>query len=166
VVNGTDATHYSPGGTSTRGQFAKVVVLGFGAPFYTPSTPDFSDVPATYYAYLYIESGYHAAILSGFDASSCAAHGQPYPCYLPNLAISRGQLTKLVVNAAHYPLYTPTGGTQDFTDVSVSNVFYASIETAYHKGVVGGYPDHTFRPNQSIRRDEMAGIVYKGVTTP
>jgi S-layer homology domain len=32
--------------------------------------------------------------------------------------------------------------------------------------VINGYPDHTFHPNNNIRRDEMAQIVYKGVTTP
>ena len=37
VVNGTDSTHYSPAGTSTRAQFAKVVVLGFGLDLMTPN---------------------------------------------------------------------------------------------------------------------------------
>ena len=164
VINGTDATHYSPAGTSTRGQFAKVVVLGFGVQFYTPTQPTFSDVPASYFAYAFIESGYHAGILSGFDAGTCTANGQPYPCYLPNFPITRGQLTKLVVNAAQYPAFTPT--TPTFSDVPPSNVFYTSIETAHHMGVINGYPDGTFRPNNNIRRDEMAQIVYKGVTTP
>ncbi len=162
VVNGTDSSHYSPAGTSTRGQFAKVVVLGFGTPFYTPATQDFVDVPASYFAYVYIESGFHYGILSGFDPATCAAHGLGNPCYLPNLPITRGQLTKLVVNAGGYALYTPTSG-QDFTDVPSSNIFYASIETAYHNSVISGYSDHTFHPNNNIRRDEMAQIVYEGI---
>ncbi len=167
AVNGTDATHYSPAGTSTRGQFAKVVVLGFGLPLYTPSGgQDFNDVPPTYFAYTYIESGYHASILNGFDANTCAVHGVAYPCYLPNVPITRGQITKLVVSAANYALITPAGGTPTFSDVPASNVFFVSIETAHNKGVINGYPDHTFRPNNNIRRDEMAQIVYKGVTTP
>ncbi len=166
VINGTDASHYTPAGTATRGQFAKIVVLGFGLTFYTPSggTRDFTDVPPSYFAYLYIETGLHAAILSGFDAASCIAAGATPPCYLPNRAITRGQLTKLVVGAAHYPLVTP--GTPTFTDVPPSNVFYIAIETAHAHGVINGYPDHTFRPNNSIRRDEMAQIVFKGVTSP
>ncbi|PZR97973.1 MAG: hypothetical protein DLM69_09145 [Candidatus Chloroheliales bacterium] len=167
VVNGTDPTHYSPAGTSTRGQFAKVVVLGFGTPFYTPpGRQDFTDVPPGYFAYVYIETGFHAGILSGFDANGCTAHGATYPCYLPNIPITRGQLTKLVVGAAHYPLYTPTGGNPTFSDVPANNIFFAFIETAHYKGVINGYPDGTFRPNNNIRRDEMAQIVYKGVTTP
>ncbi len=165
VINGTDATHYTPDGTATRGQFAKIVVLGFGVPLFTPTGgQSFTDVPPGYFAYLYIESGYHAGILSGYDSASCIAAGATPPCYLPNRPITRGQLTKLVVLAAHYQLTTPT--TPSFIDVPPSNVFYAFIETAHAHGVINGYPDHTFRPNQSIRRDEMAQIVYKGMTTP
>jgi S-layer homology domain len=78
--------------------------------------------------------------------------------------ITHGQLTKLVVNAAHYLLITP--GTPTLSDVSSSNVFFVSIETSYAHGVINGYPDHTFRPNNNIRRDEMAQIVFKAVTTP
>ncbi|PZS01692.1 MAG: hypothetical protein DLM69_04740 [Candidatus Chloroheliales bacterium] len=168
VVNGTDATHYSPAGTSTRAQFAKVVVLGFGESLYTPTggTQDFTDVPPSYWAYVYIETGFHNGILSGFDPASCAAAGAVYPCYLPNRAITRAQITKLVAGTAHYPLFTPTGGQQTFSDVPPANVFFVSIETAHEHGVVNGYPDGTFRPNQSIRRDEMAQIVYQGITSP
>ncbi len=163
MVNGTDTTHYSPAGTSSRGQFAKVVVLGFATPLYTPTGgPDFTDVPSSYFAYVYIESGFHAGILSGFDPATCAAHGVGSPCYLPNLPITRAQLTRLVVNAGGYQLYTPTGG-PTFSDVPPSNVFYASIETAYHNSIIGGYPDHTFKPNNNIRRDEMAQIVFEGI---
>ena len=162
VVSGSDATHYAPGGTSTRAQFAKVVVLAFALPAYTPAQPSFSDVPGSYFAYQYIESGLHAGILSGFDAATCQAANAAYPCYLPNRPITRGQLTRLVINAAQYPPYTPSGG-PSFNDVPASNVFYASIETAYHNGIIAGYPDGSFRPNNNIRRDEMAQIVYQAM---
>ncbi len=166
VISGSDATHYAPYATATRGQFAKIVVSGFSLPLSTPQAgQSFSDVPPGYFAYLYIESGYAQGILSGFDAAGCAAHDAAYPCYLPNQAITRGQITKLVVNAAHYPPYTPSNG-QDFNDVPPSNVFYTSIETAYHMGIIAGYSDHSFRPNNSIRRDEMAQIVYQAVNNP
>ncbi len=164
VINGTDSSHFSPAGTATRGQFAKVVVLGFGTPFYTPATPDFTDVPTSYFAYTFIESGFHAGILSGYDANTCHLHNLSAPCYLPNVPITRGQITKLVVNAAHYTLVTPGG--QTFSDVPPSNVFYLAIETAHAKGVINGYPNGTFQPNNNVRRDAMAQIVYKGTITP
>jgi hypothetical protein len=123
-------------------------------------------VPSSYYAYTFIETGFHNGVLSGFDAGTCTSVGATYPCYLPNRPITRGQLTKLVVNAAHYPLFTPTGGIPSFSDVPASNVFFVSIETAHEKGIINGYPGGIFLPNQNILRDQMCQIVYKGVTTP
>ncbi len=167
AVNGTSNIQYSPASTATRGQFAKVVVLAFGLPIYTPTSgQDFTDVAPSYFAYRNIETGYHAGILSGFDANTCTAYGAQSPCYLPNLAITRGQTTALVVSAAHFVLVTPTSGNPSFTDVPASNVFFVTIETAYAHGLIDGYPDRTFRPNNSIRRDEMAQIVYTGITAP
>ncbi len=167
VVNGTDGTHFSPTGTATRAQFAKVVVLGFGIAPYTPTgAPDFTDVQPSYFAFSYIEAGFHAGILNGFDPATCTNNGAVYPCYLPNAAITRGQVTKLVVSAAHYALVTPVGGGQTYSDVPPSNVFYLFVETAHYKNVVNGFPDGTFRPNANIQRDQMCQIVYKGITTP
>ena len=164
AVNGTDSTHFTPGGQATRAQFAKVVVVAFGILAITPATPDFTDVPPTYFAYQYIESGYYYGILGGYDAGSCVAAGATFPCYLPNRPITRAELTKLVVSAAGYDLTTP--GTPSFSDVPPSYFVYAFIETAHAHGVINGYPDGTFRPNNPIRRDEMAQIVYQGLTQP
>ncbi|PZR96319.1 MAG: hypothetical protein DLM69_10930, partial [Candidatus Chloroheliales bacterium] len=70
---------------------------------------------------------------------------------------------------------TPPGGAYDFTDVPPSNPFFVLIETAYHNNIINGYtcggpgepcdPQHRpyFRPNNNIRRDEMAQIVYEGI---
>ncbi len=48
-------------------------------------------------------------------------------------------------------------------DVPTSNVFYVSIETAYHAGLVNGYPGHLYLPSNPIRRTQMAQIVYEGI---
>lgn len=166
VVAGVDSSHYQPTAASTRSEFAKIAVEGFGLPISTPPAgATFSDVMPGYYAYTYIESGYAAGILSGFDTASCAAAGAAYPCYLPNRPITRAQLTKLSVTAARYPLYTPGSG-QTFSDVPPQSAFFVFVETAYQQGLINGYPDHSFRPNNPVRRDEMAQIVYTALTNP
>ncbi|PZS01137.1 MAG: hypothetical protein DLM69_05335, partial [Candidatus Chloroheliales bacterium] len=161
AVSGVDSSHFNPSGTSTRAQFAKVVVIAFSIYDYTPPSPDFTDVQPGYFAYSYIEAGYAFGILNGFDEATCNAAGATFPCYLPNRPITRAQLTKLVVNADGYDLITPP--TPTFSDVGPNNIFYSFVETAHTHGVINGYPDGTFRPNNNIRRDEMCQIVYKGV---
>ncbi len=167
VVRGLDASHYGPSATSTRGQFARVVVKGFGLPITTPSGggQSFTDVPPGYFAYNYVETGYAAGILSGYDQNSCQAVGANYPCYLPNRAITRAELTKLVVKTAGYPRITPTTGAT-FVDVTSTYFAYIYIETAYAHGIINGVDSTHFAPGRSIRRDEMAQIVFKGMTTP
>ncbi len=166
AVSGTDATHYSPAATSTRGQFARVVVKGFGLPIVTPTGgQSFTDVPPAYFAYNYIETGLAAGFLSGYTAAQCAAAGATYPCYLPNRPITRAELTKLVVKAAGYTPSTPSGG-PTFVDVPASYFAYSYIETAYTHGIIRGIDASHFQPDRIIRRDEMAQIVYKGYITP
>ena len=167
AVSGTDANHYSPAATSTRSQFARVVVKGFGLPIVTPNGggQSFSDVPPAYFAYNYVETGLAAGFLSGYTAAQCAAAGANYPCYLPNRPITRAELTKLVVKAAGYAPVTPSGG-PTFVDVPASYFAYGYIETAYQHGIIRGIDASHFQPDRIIRRDEMAQIVYKGYITP
>ncbi len=164
AISGTDATHYQPAAVAPRGQFARLIVKGFGLPLLTPTTPTFSDVPPTYFAYPYIETGHTLGILSGYSAAQCTTAGAAYPCYLPNQPITRAEVVRLVVKAAAYSLITP--GTPTFVDVPPNNFAYQYIETAAAHGIVRGVDATHFAPNLDVRRDEMAQIVYQGVTTP
>ncbi len=46
-------------------------------------------------------------------------------------------------------------------DVSQSDWFYPSLQYCLQEGVISGYPDGSFRPGNSISRQEMAGILYR-----
>ena len=54
-------------------------------------------------------------------------------------------------------LYTPPS--PSFTDVNPGDWHYAYIETAVSHGVVSGYPDGTFRPNNSVTRGQLAKMI-------
>ncbi len=164
VVSGTGAGYYAPAANATRAQFARMVLLGFGYTVVDPTQQDFTDVPPGYWAYRYIGTAKAHNLISGYSAAQCQAAGATPPCFLPNRPISRAELTLLVVRAAGYTLITPA--TPTYWDVPASYFAYAAIETAHAKGVVNGYPDGSFRPNTNIRRDELAGILYKGINTP
>ena len=53
----------------------------------------------------------------------------------------------------HYP-DLPT-----FTDVPLDNTFYANIRCLACRGIVSGYADGTFRPNNDVTRGQLAKIV-------
>src|SRR5205807_2661139 len=44
------------------------------------------------------------------------------------------------------PTSTPTLCPLPFTDVQPANYFYEAVQYLYCRGVIGGYPDNTFRP--------------------
>ncbi|MBR6632884.1 MAG: S-layer homology domain-containing protein [Clostridia bacterium] len=52
-----------------------------------------------------------------------------------------------------------------FPDVTNDNAHVEAIETMTNLGIVGGYEDGSFRPDQLVRRDEMAKLIYVTYTT-
>ena len=46
-------------------------------------------------------------------------------------------------------------------DVSQSDWFYPSLQYCLQEGIISGYPDGSFRPVNSISRQEMACIIYR-----
>ena len=159
VVSGTDATHFSPAASATRGQMARIIALGFGVPLVTPGGQSFTDVPSSYYAYIYIESDYAATILGGYTAAQCATAGVAFPCYLPEHWITRAEFTRLVVRAANPTRVTPLGG-PTFVDVPTTYWAYIYIETGYAHGFIHGVDGIHFQPDRNIRRDEMCHVIY------
>jgi hypothetical protein len=53
---------------------------------------------------------------------------------------TRGQMSKIIVLAYNLPLATPAAGGFTFADTPPNSTFFAYIETAAARGIVGGYP--------------------------
>lgn len=52
---------------------------------------------------------------------------------------------------------------KDFNDVSPSDWYYDTVKTMVNKGLIDGYDDNTFKPQQSISRVEYAKIMFSAV---
>lgn len=180
VINGystnppcdTGVPCFKPGNNTTRGQTAKIVVLAFGFPINTSGGPHFSDVATNSTFYDWIETGYNMGLLNGYDDGT----------YRPSNNVSRGQIAKIVVNAAiiadppNWTLLDPA--TNTFEDVAVGSTFFRHIETAAAHNVINGYPCGTppagacvrpgnkpyFVPGDNATRAQISKIVYLAVT--
>src|SRR5690349_1754519 len=121
-----------------------------GAPAQQPQntcTAQFSDVPAGAYFYdpvLWLACG---GAISGYSDGT----------FRPGNPTTRAQLTKIVVLAYGWPLLTPAQG--HFADVPPASPFYATIETAYARGIIGGYADGSFRPGNDVTRAQISKII-------
>jgi hypothetical protein len=58
------------------------------------------------------------------------------------------------------PTATPPVCNIQFRDVPVGSTFYPYIHCLACRGIVNGYPDGTFRPNNQVTRGQLAKLVY------
>lgn len=125
----------------------------------TACTTSFSDVDETNTFYPFIRCLACRNIISGFGDGT----------FRPNNDISRGQIAKIVSNAA---AFGEDPGSQIFQDVDPSNPFYQWINRLTLRGHMGGYncggpfepcvlPDNRpyFRPFANATRSQLAKIV-------
>ncbi len=85
------------------------------------------------------------------------ADGYPDGTFRPALDVSRAQFSKMVVDGFGLPALSPA--TPSFSDVPATHFYYAWIEGAAGARIVIGYPDGTFRPSQTITRQQANSIL-------
>jgi hypothetical protein len=154
AISGYSDGTFRPVNTTTRGQLSKIVVLAEGFPVDTSGGPHFSDVPTSNGFYQYIETAFNRGIIAGYSNGM----------FRPGNNVTRGQLSKIVVQAEGWAI--DTSGGPHFSDVPASNAFYQYIETAFNHGVISGYSNGTFQPGNSATRGQISKIVHQAVTGP
>ncbi len=95
----------------------------------------------------------------GVTASQAAtvAGGFQDGSFHPNEAVKRGQFAKMVVDGFGIAYYTPSVAT--FSDVIKSNTFFKYIEGGVKVGVISGYTDGTYKPNNTVSRQQANKIL-------
>ncbi|MGA7730647.1 MAG: S-layer homology domain-containing protein [Chloroflexia bacterium] len=161
--------YFRPGSNVTRGQIAKIVSNSAG--FFEPVTGQtFEDVPPGSTFHEFIQRLTNRQIMSGYPC------GNPEPCvppgnrpyFRPGANATRGQLAKIVSNAAN--IQDPVSG-QTFEDVVPGSTFYEFIERLVAREVMSGYPCGNpepcvppgnrpyFRPSSNVTRGQTAKLV-------
>jgi membrane-bound inhibitor of C-type lysozyme len=94
-------------------------------------------------------------------ASLGVINGRSETVFDPNATVTRAEFAKMVCNA--FGITTNTNNTQTFTDVTVSDWFYQSVEAAAAAGVINGISDTEFAPNELVTREQMAAMLYRAI---
>ncbi|AIY06327.1 S-layer domain protein [Planococcus sp. PAMC 21323] len=94
----------------------------------------------------------------------------------PNQQVTRAEFAKMVVNsfdlgpAAESASIENAGFTAasteiaiSFKDVSLGAWYYNSVAAAVNAGIIKGYDDNTFRPNELINREQMSTMVARAL---
>jgi S-layer homology domain len=167
AISGYPDGSFRPATNMQRDQVAKVIVLAKGWQI-QHLNQIFSDVPPSYWAYDLIQTSYAYAAVTGYRDNQtnhpCADHGVASPCYLPHNNITRAELTSVVVRMQGWAPYDPAN--PSFTDVPRTYWAYQFIEAGHLHGIINGYPDGSFRPNNNITRAEVCKVVGLGISSP
>jgi S-layer homology domain/Trypsin len=153
VVSGFEDGSFRPEQNVSREHLAKFVVNGFGISTTSPIPENgyFSDVPQNNIFSPYINTLASMGIISGFEDGT----------FRPKQNVTRGELAKFIAKAGNYDENT-YGNTQFFPDVDSSNTFYSLINTLKGYGIIDGFGDGTFRPNQPVTRGELSKFIVNG----
>jgi hypothetical protein len=170
IINGYPDGTFKPNANVTRGQLSKIVSNSAG--FNDPQTTQmFQDVPvgSTFFQYIgrLASRGYISGYPCGGPGEPCQPGNLPY--FRPNANATRGQISKIVSNAANFN--DPPSG-QQFEDVGVGSTFYTYTFRLVSRGVMSGYPCGGvgepcvppanlpyFRPNNNATRGQTSKIV-------
>ena len=121
----------------------------------------FNDIDNYSWAKAQIESMAAKGIISGKKEGS----------YSPSDNITRAEFAALLVRAFRINDDAAASGTQ-FSDVKSDDWYASIVQKAVKAGLVTGYEDGTFRPDDNISRQDMAVMLaralkeYKGVSVP
>lgn len=132
--------------TFTMPAAAVTVKAVFAAQETDPDFP-FADVAKGSWYYEGVRYAYENGLMSGTGEGT----------FSPDLPTGRGMLVTILYRLAG----SPAAGSASFTDVAKGQWYADGVAWASANGVVSGYPDGSFRPNDTITREQMAAILYQ-----
>ncbi|MEO8285073.1 MAG: S-layer homology domain-containing protein [Chloroflexota bacterium] len=172
--NPNNDPYFRPSNFVTRGQLTKIVSqsAGFSEPV---SGQTFEDVLPGSTFYTYTERLASRGVMGGYPCGidpnePCVLPGNK-PYFRPSASATRGQLTKIVSNAAGFN--DPDPATFTFTDVPPGSTFHVYVERLLinRPGAMNGYPCGSpgepcdsqsrpyFRPGATLSRGQTSKIV-------
>jgi hypothetical protein len=134
----TPPSEFRPNSNVSRAQLAKIVSNSAGYDE-DPGQQMFQDIYPYSEFYPWVNRLARRGILNGYP---CGGPGEPcgpdnLPYFRPNNHATRGQIAKIISNAAGY---SEPHTEQSFADVPSNSTFYIYIARLYSRAIVGGYP--------------------------
>ena len=146
LMKGITEDTFAPTANMTRAMFATVLYRMKGCPSVEGLSEPFTDVGKDYWAYDAIVWAYNVGVTTGVTDTT----------FEPGKNITRAQLVTMLYRYENSPAISGALTFVDSADIAVP--YRAAVLWATRNGVVNGYIDGTFRPNNPASRGHMAAI--------
>lgn len=124
--------------------------VALGLPAQTNAAEFFKDVKPAYFFYTAVNELAEKKVVSGYGDGT----------FRPFNNVTRGEAAKML--ALSLKLDVSKAETTQFSDVKKGDLFYKYIAALANKGIINGYPDGKFKPNEVVQRGAMAKMVALG----
>ncbi len=153
IVNGYGDNTFRPDNYITRAEFATMIVnaLEKGCGYSLNTTVEFSDISG-HWGELAITKLTACGIVNGFEDGT----------FKPDLEITRGQASIMGANMLYW-CGIEAQYSEPYPDI-INHYAEKHIQTLQYFGVVNGYEDGTFKPDDKITRGQAAMIVSNCLT--
>ena len=146
IMNGYEDGTFKLTGTITRAEFTKLLVTLRYGNYQTYTDEIFTDVPLNAWYYNYVCTAYAEKILEEQEGES----------FRPSELITREEMVSMIVKSLEL-----SGGRASFSDIKSSDEHYKEICAAVNSGIINGYEDGTFKPDNTATRGETATMVCR-----
>ncbi len=147
--------------TSATSYMLAVAILGSGDTVHTVTTTTTEGTEVCTPAEPFTDTdGHWGESYINAARTKCIVGGKFAGRFFPNEAVTRAELTKMATTAFEVTAPASAAGTQ-FVDVRSGDWFASVVALASKAGVINGYADSTFKPNNNINRAEALKIILE-----
>ena len=143
IIGGYSDGTFKPNKTVSRAEFAKMICIAIGWTLENPTKSSFKDVSKASWAWKYIETAKMHSIINGYNDGT----------FKPDSSITRAEIAAIIAKAKK--LAKGSSKLKDINNCWARDYINSCVEV----GVIGGYPNNIFKPNNTATRAEAAKMI-------
>ncbi len=150
LVNGRTEESFAPNDNLTRAELVQLLANLSNADLnaYANADVKFADVETN--------AWYYGAVM--WAANNNIVYGMGNDSFAPDISITREDTATIIYR---YLGVDAAAENNSFTDTNEISAYASdAVKTLSSEGIINGYPDNTFRPNNTITRAEAASVLY------
>lgn len=151
IVKGRAPGIFAPNDNITRAEFIKIVILNAGYDIAEFSGAEFTDVSERDWFYDYVSFAQFSGFIRGYDDGT----------FRPNAPINRAEAVLIIMRISEDGITSYKEEDVKFYDVPVSTWYTYAVVNASKKGIIQGYTDGSFKPDNNMTRAEMAVVAKR-----